>query len=317
MTVTVRSPMRHFTTMLLLTTMTTAESLLLIYTIVVHISVSFGETVWGLNSPVSAGLGPTRNKVLEDVLDTAERDSHAMASRTTPLPMQYSIFRGKSAVRELPESDRCLVDPDALFDTKSACPLAAHRACAVLLLLRGHADAAHDVILGVTRTNLETAEYAATHRGETNWTQEHPLTDSADLIHAALHRLEGSLRGEGNYTGYENSKYWLAGGPKALEVPAIHPARTELVKIARERAPCCVEAGVIAEVGGADHIIIADGGKMRRVCVPEGEWDGFVFVDFCQQRECGKLTKEQTDEVSMLTRAELVLLLRSELEECL
>jgi hypothetical protein len=168
----------------------------------------------------------------------------------------------------------------------------------VLLLLREQVDAAHELILGVTWNNKEEAEYAATHRGQTNWTQEHPLTDKDDAIHAALHRLEGSARGEGNHTGYDNAKYWLAGGPKALEKPAQHVVRTALARIARERAPCCVDAGVISS--GAKHVIIAGGGKTRNVCVPEGEWDGFVFVDICERRASGELSEREADEVSIL-----------------
>jgi len=291
--------------------------LLLILTAVSNISASSSDNVWGVNTPLSTGLGPIRSKVLQDALESANEDSHRIALRMTPFTMQYSIFRGRSAVREIPESDKHLVNPDTLFDDATTCPLAAHRACAVLLLLRGHVDASHDVILGVTQDNLEEAEYAATHRGETNWTQEHPLTDSADFIHAALHRLEGSAVGEGEYTGYENAKYWLAGGPKALEVPAKHSSRTELVRIARQHAPCCVKAGVIAGENGAEHIIIADGSKTRKVCVPAGEWDGFVFVDLCKKREYGELSKEEANEVAILQRAELILLLRTELKECL
>jgi hypothetical protein len=137
------------------------------------------------------------------------------------------------------------------------------------------------------------------------------------LIHAAIHRLEASAVGEGEYMGYENSKYWLAGGPKALERPAMHSVRADLARIARENAPCCVTQGVIAGKNGAKHSIIAGGGKTRSICVPTGEWDGFVFVDLCERRECGELSQKLVDEVTMLQRAELVLLLRSQLEKCL
>lgn len=282
------------------------------------LSLYHGENIWAVNSPITAGLGPIPTKALQRALETAEGDSHEIAIRTTPLSMQYSIFRGRSAVRDLVESDQYLVDPKELFgDTRNFCPLAAYRACAVLLLLRGHVDAAHDVVLGVTLDNLNEAEYAATHRGQTNWTQEHPLTDSADMIHAALHRLEGSAIGEGDYKGYENAKYWLAGGPKALNLPAKHRVRTRLARIARQQTPCCVERGVVAGKDGTKHTIIADGGKTRTICVLPGEWDGCVFIDLCEERERGKLTEEESKEITILQRAELILLLRHELEDCL
>jgi hypothetical protein len=65
------------------------------------------------------------------------------------------------------------------------------------------------------------------------------------------------------------------------------------------------------------HTIIADGSKTRTVCVPPGEWDGFIFVDLCEKREYGELTQEEGDEIELLQRAELVLLLRNELIECM
>ena len=299
--------------MTMLTTFAAARCLLFICSVS---CIADCNSIWGVNTPLSEGLGPIRSSVLQDALSQADQDAHSVASRVTPITLNYSIFHGTSAIRNLPNSDKHLVDIEALFG-ETTCPLAAHRACAVLLLLRGHADAAHDVILGVTLHNLEEAEYAAKHRGQTNWTQEHPLTDSADLIHAAIHCLEKSAVGEGGYQGYQNAKYWLAGGPKALITPAKHSSRTELVRIAGEHAPYCVKAGVIAGENGATHTIIADGGKTRTVCVPAGEWDGFVFVNLCEQREHGKLSDEQAKEVALLHRAQLMLLLRMELEECL
>lgn len=286
--------------------------LLLLYAFTTIISlVECGDNIWGVNLP-------SHRQALRDALDNAERDLDALSARTTPIPMQYSIFQGASAVRSIPECDEHLINLKALFGvtTSTSATAAQYRACAILLLLRGLTDAAHDVILGVTPHNFEEAEYAATHRGETNWTQEHPLSDSADMIHAVLHRLEGSLKGEGGYKGYENSKYWLAGGPKALESPAKLSVRTVLARIAQDSAPYCVADGVVACEEGAKHSIIADGGNTRTVCVAAGEWDGFIFADLCERREYGELSKEQADEVTMLQREELMLSLRSELDEC-
>jgi hypothetical protein len=69
--------------------------------------------------------------------------------------------------------------------------------------------------------------------------------------------------------------------------------------------------------GGGKHTIIADGGKTRTVFVGPGEWDGFVFVDLCEKRECGELNEKEANEIAILIRAELILLLRNELEQCM
>lgn len=57
--------------------------------------------------------------------------------------------------------------------------------------------------------------------------------------------------------------------------------------------------------------------KTRTICVPPGEWDGFAFVDLCEKRECGEVAQDESNEIALLQRAELVLLLRNELEECI
>lgn len=158
--------------------------LLLVYIFAIIISIGHGDNLWGVHLPLHAGLGPLASAALRSALHTAEQDTYLLAARTSPLSLNYSIFGGRSALRDLPDTERHLIDLKLLYgDTCLADELAAHRACAVLLLLRGYTDAAHDVILGVTADNLDEAEYAATHRGQTNWTREHPLTDSADLIH--------------------------------------------------------------------------------------------------------------------------------------
>ncbi|CAJ1954733.1 unnamed protein product [Cylindrotheca closterium] len=140
---------------------------------------------------------------------------------------------------------------------------------ALLLLLAGHGDAAHDVLLGATLDNLKDAEYAATHRGQTNWAQEHPLSDLEDVLHSLIHRIyEGSRVGEGGYTGYENAQYWCAGGPKQYQEPIMAremkimnknaariPTSTgvlakvyqELCQLALKKAPICVSRGIIAQ----------------------------------------------------------------------
>lgn len=277
-------------------------------------------------------------------------------------PMTYGIFNtGQSALRSMHKRDQHLIQPETLFGissslssassssslkkgTKSRQPtgsndndnvdqkkdhnnhLSAHhyRVCAALLFLRGYSDAAHEILLGVTLDNLEEAEYAATHRGQTDWAQTHYLSDAADMLHAAIHRMvEGKDIGEGDQTGYDNARYWLAGGPKLLTTPAHHPVRETLARIARDHAPKCCQAGVIvASAGsskGAEHKVLSGGGKHRVVCVPCGQWDDFAFLQLCQRWAEGSLDhdKDFEDEVATLQRAEIILLLRHELVECL
>ena len=282
-------------------------------------------------------------KGLRNDLRMAEIDSLRLFSKP-PLPadamqpMTYGIFKtGQSALRTVDEKDQHLILPEILFGLQSKrqrnrnAPAATesllqphhYRVCAVLLLLRGYSDAAHEVLLGVSLDNLQEAEYAATHRGETDWAQKHPLSDAADILHAAIHRMvEGNQLGEGDQTGYDNAKYWLAGGPKLLEAPAHHPIRETLVRIAREHTPKCVaEGGVIAGENGSgegvEHTVLSGGGKSRVVCVPCGQWDDFAFLELCQRWADGSLEKDIEDEVATLQRAEIILLLRHELMECL
>ena len=194
----------------------------------------------------------------------------------------YSIFRGRSALRDLPDECKSMVSSTSSPLTKSC--------KAMLLLIAGHADASHDILLGVTLEDLESAEYAAMHRGQTNWTQEHPLGDVDDLVHSILHRSEGGSVGEGGHTGYENAKYWAAGGPKALKGPlsscssesTLLKVYQSLCRLAREKSPLCVAAGVIA-ADHTSHEILADGGKRRTVQVPQGCWDPFCLINLCRR----------------------------------
>ena len=278
-------------------------------------------------------------KGLRNDLRMAEIDSLCFFSRT-PLPanvmqpMKYDIFsKGQSALRTVHERDRHLIQPELLFglttshtnndnnDNKNECNvLHAHhyRVCAALLLLRGYADAAHEVLLGVSLRNLEEAEYAASHRGKTDWAERHPLSTAADILHAAIHRIvEGNELGEGDQTGYDNARYWLAGGPKVLDAPASHPVREALVRIAREHTPKCYKYAGIVAGDNVEHRVLSGGGMTRMVRVPCGQWDDFKFLELCQEWADGTLEKDLEDEVATLQRAEIILILRHELMECL
>ncbi|CAB9499746.1 expressed unknown protein [Seminavis robusta] len=269
---------------------------------------------------------------LRNNLRLAEIDSMRLLSRP-PLshhnggvmkPLSYSIFQtGKSALSSLDPIDKNLIQPGRLFglDYKHQLTGAHYRACAALLLLRGYSDAAHEILLGVTLDNLEDAVYAATHRGQTNWAEQHPLSDGADILHAAIHRLvEGNDLGEGDQTGYDNARYWYAGGPKLLATPAGHPVRTALARIAQEHTPRCLKEGnVVAGSAGAKHTVLSGGGKTRTVSISCGQWDDFAFLELCQKWDQGAFhnDRDMEDEVATLQRAEIILLLRHELFRCL
>jgi hypothetical protein len=293
--------------------------------------VAAGDTDGDVLREVDVSIDPKLNG-LRNTLRLAEIDSLRLFSKP-PLshhnggvmkPLSYTIFgsEGQSALKSLDSTDQHLVCPHYLFGIAPALVTPAHyRVCAALLLLRGYSDAAHEMLLGVTLDNLDEAEYAATHRGETDWAQKHPLTDSSDILHAAIHRLiEGHDVGEGGQTGYENSKYWLAGGPNLLSKPQPHPVRTTLARIARQHTPRCISEGnLIAPKGGAKHSVLSGAGKTRTVFVPHGQWDDFCFLKLCQRWADGDFDcdRDMMEAIATLQRAEIVLLLRYELLACL
>lgn len=210
------------------------------------------------------------------------------------LELDYGIFqRGRSALRDLP--DAATLDPDQSKVVN-----------AVLLLLQGHGDAAHEVILGVTRENLPQAEYAATHRGQTNWTNEHPLSAEDDMIHSIIHRCEGRRRGEGNWTGWDNARYWAAGGPKRYTTLPMHNVTSALATWARQHAPQCVKRGVVV-ASGRDCVyeIVAD--DRRSILVEANAWDPFCFIDLLEDKDASL-----ADELALLQQRELQLLLEYE-----
>lgn len=197
------------------------------------------------------------------------------AKRTAPLG--YSIFRGRSSLRDLTSKEQNWME----FYGKSASSL-------LLFLSDNRDDAAHEVILGVTPSNVAEAEYAATHPGS-GWTEQHPLSTVDDWIHSIIHRDgEGDFKGEGNHTGWENAMYWAAGGPKTIcdegRVPlCTHPVARRLAQEAPRCAPQSCQRGlIVSSDSGASspstHSVLADGGKRRTVCIPPGHWDPFCFI---------------------------------------
>jgi hypothetical protein len=239
-------------------------------------------------------LNPDLASVVEQLPLQAERlFSTATASAAAARKLDYSLFAGHSSLRTLP------VQTAGILTTKTL--------LACLLLLQGHLDAAHEVILGVQWNNPEEAEYAATHRGETDWAEEHPPSDHDDLVHSIIHRLEGDSKGEGGHAGFENAKYWVAGGPKLRSFignsTVVHRTLRRLCK----RVAPSLEGKLIAERERSHEIIAGGGGGNRRtVHVARGCFDPVAFIDLCQSRAWD-------DELRNLQITELLLLVRYEL----
>ena len=223
-------------------------------------------------------------------------------SPRTASMMNYSIFRGTSSLRDLPPKEQGWIETYG----KSASSL-------LLFLTPKHVDAAHEVILGVTPSNVLDAEYAATHPGS-GWTQRHALSTLDDWIHSIIHRDgEGSAKGEGNHTGWENARHWAAGGPKTccdgLPPLCTHPVAQRLAKEAPLCAPLCCQRSVVVPLDSAStHSVLADGGKRRTVCVSPGLWDPFCFITLLESNDL-----ELQDELEHLRRLERRFLL----EHCL
>ena len=155
--------------------------------------------------------------------------------RNAPYRMNYNISQGRSTLRDLTsiEERHLRVQMKTKMKANNDSSFSSSIFGALQILLRGGdgsdkannnnfeknsaMDKAHELILGVNMTNIEEAEYAATHPGQTSWSADHPLSTEQDIMHALIHRLEGHNVGEGGHWGYENAKYWLAGGDKKFE----------------------------------------------------------------------------------------------------
>lgn len=280
--------------------------------------------------------------ILKDISASSSTLSQQQRSLTTCTgALNYSIFRGQSALRELPLKQREWIDRFGksvaailLLVLHESLSESSASSCSVLLL-----DAAHEVVLGVRPDNINEAEYAATRPGQTTWMQDHPLSDLDDWIHSIIHRREGHAIGEGNHAGWENAKYWAAGGPKQLyssstssdddamnkENSAAAAAAScgingimerhlliaqELARLARQRAPLCVKAGVVTTCT-TQHYILAGGNgqqKKRIVSIPANCWDPFCFINLLSSVSC-RLQQER-EELDILLQAELDLLLK-------
>jgi hypothetical protein len=291
----------------------------------------------GLSQHVRDKLNQAAAKL--DVGFSAGGDIPVLSTATRNLRLDYGIFRGRSALRPDDEdvaksersaniqqvhrphdqrittsddsSARCIGRDDSGEDDNPddvSELLRLHqelpKAClALLLLMEGRGDEAHEVVLGVTLENFREAEHAATHP-PSNWSHLHPLSDYDDAVHSLLHRWEGDSVGEGNHTGWENAKYWACGGPNRLDGNDLggHPVRRALAALASERAPNLVRLGVVAP-NPCQHPILADGGSHRVVSVPPGCWDPIQFINVKRRMSLPVLHEEcQTDECQACRR---------------
>jgi len=207
--------------------------------------------------------------------------------RRAPLQMHYNITKqGRSSLRSLTPSESEFVQlSEILFlGNRTSIILAP-----LLILLHGEQyslDKAHELILGVNRKNIEQAEYAATHPGKTSWSVDHPLNADQDLLHALIHRLEGENIGEGGHTGFENAKYWLAGGGKMLKSVEDHVVKDNLKEYVLKRK--YLHHLDLVPLETRTYNIIAGGGKRRDVLVKSQTFDFFRFHAMCEIRYGGQ-----------------------------
>lgn len=199
-------------------------------------------------------------------------------------PMNYSIFQGYSAVRLLPDvwKSRFQASKRRYGTNKTRKTI-----WALELIGQGYLDAAHEVIMGVTKwDDLDKAEHVAIYEGQKNWSQKNYISDIDDVIHSIIHRLEGNAIGEGGYTGYQNAKYLITGGPKQSrsvlpsiadgnEVALVYEVLTEYLK---QMYPELVES-LITSSDELHYEIIVEGGRCRNVTVPPYSWNGLALID--------------------------------------
>ena len=219
-----------------------------------------------------------------------DEDSVHNLIKNAPHQMSYNISRqGTSTIRNLTS-----IEQNFLNNNRK--PSSSIRG-ALLILLHGEngIDKAHELILGVNITNIDRAEYAAKNHGKTSWSIDHPLDAYQTLLHAIIHRLEGSYVGEGGYTGYENSKYWywkaISGDQSSKKIKRYEEILGGFVRTNKYH---CLS--LICNTTERTYDIIAGGKQKRKVYVRSGEFDYFRFVDLCALREKAKHIKDFEDE---------------------
>ena len=234
------------------------------------------------------------NELVKKFLQDAESNSSCLI-QNVPHEMQYEIFNGKSSFRSLTSQQLILCQK---LHTKSKLLLVFY------FLLKQNLDLAHEIILGVNTQNFQEAEYAASHPGQTSWSDDHPLSTLDDILHCIIHRFEGcnrSKEGSGTYSGYENAKFWLVGGDKKLSTNDEHDLWTFMKEYVFKNDETRKKFGCLGlvvpekhddddvdshdgKINRREHSVIASGGARRTVSVGSGKWDEFRFIDLCALR---------------------------------
>ena len=272
------------------------------------------------------GLHSTIPNDMKEMIQSSQSKSHPFNHLRKNTPINYSIMQGTSCLRGLEADQRQLCDILRRRQQETTSSEAGKNddgkktMLAILLFLRGNISAAHEVLLGVTLENLDEAEYAATHRGQTSWNEDHPLSIEDDILHSLIHLSEGKEVGEGGYMGLENAKYWAAGGDKKWyndnddslnekeEASLVcHPVYEALRKlVTQQKLHTCMD--LLWPKDTKTHEIIAGGGTYRRVTVPSHCWDPFQFIDLISKPE--ELAGDMRNELEGIHRGLVLLLLR-------
>jgi len=228
-----------------------------------------------------------------------------------PLAMDYPIFFNNTALLQDFPLYQARVDEElrkdawksvsnltTLFGFRVENTFAAWTVAASLLLMLELYDQVHEIVLGNQPLLPSTEVWDWLHTF-----QEHPdsywlyrsMSPENHYLHAILHRIEGHRVGEAGLIGFDNAKFWFAGGvekPKWGLGP--HPVFASLAAAAKSHAPlrkCCIRA--------EDHSVLVPPG--RQVQVAAG-WDPFAFVDFHRAVVEGK--HPQADDIAALKWAQ-------------
>jgi hypothetical protein len=245
--------------------------------------------VCGTNALIDVTKDLQLSAELKTVVEPLSVQAKELFSSDAPISLGYSIFDGQSDLRKVASQQH---------------PTTSKTLLSLEFLLQKQLDAAHEVVLGVEETNVPDAEYAATHSGQTTWMKDHPFSDEDDLVHSIIHRLEGDLKGEGGHVGWENAKFWVAGGPKKQKRLGHHAVHEALCSLCPTIAPSLTDLLIARKM--RQHEIIAGGGKLRTLCVDKGCFDPISFIQLCQHVQWNEeLRKLQVAEVLLLIRLEL------------
>lgn len=247
-------------------------------------------------------------------------DVHAMIDRflqRIPKKVNYNITtNGSSTLRNLTDSEYQIIEE---FNNADEHINTSNMLVPLLILLNGEIlamDKCHEMILGVNTTNIIEAEFAATHP-PTSWSKDHPLDSDQDILHAFLHRIEGTFVGEGGYRGYENAMYWLAGGSKESDSLTSHYIWEELKRYIKSK-DAFGGLNLIAE-DVRNYEIISGGGKTRVISVLTNTFDAFRYFMLCEKRYEDEsaddsnsqivLTENEKDLIDDLQRKEIEIML--------